>query len=120
MKNNLLYISPVLPAADLQKEMSFFEELGFIHGYDSLNYSEDLDYVVMSRGPVHIHLQHFNEDQLPPGQQIKITVGSISDLQNELISVGMEVPDIQTTPWETREIGFYSPARHAIIFKENI
>ncbi len=117
--NNLKNISPVLPANDIKAEIEFFEKLGFKNIYDSLQYSDKLDYAVMYRDGQNIHIQFQFEKDMPSknaAQQIKIWVHDLDSLQKEFEANGFEINRRDDTPWQTNEFGFYSPNHNAVIF----
>ena len=114
---NLQNISPILPVADLEAEIKFFERLGFQKVYNSLQYSSELDYVVLSRDGQTVHLQLFGEHDFY-GQQVKIWVNDLDAIGEELDEKIISYNRRNNTPWNTSEIGMYSPARHAIYFVE--
>ncbi len=116
---NFKNISPVLPANDIEGEIEFFEKLGFTNVYDSLNYSDKLDYAVLSRDGQFIHIQFQFEEDMPSknaAQQIKIWVENLDILQKEFEESGFQTTRRNNTPWGTHEFGFYSPNHNAVIF----
>jgi predicted lactoylglutathione lyase len=117
--SNLINISPVLPVGDIKKEVDFFSSLGFSSIYDSLQYSDQLDYSVLQRDSQSIHLQWFEEGTFQ-GQQMKIWVTDIALVEQELQAKKVVIHKNYDTPWNTHEIGVYSPSRHAILFVEDI
>lgn len=114
---NFRYISPVLPVSDIRKEIEFFESLGFKNVYDSLRYADQLDYAVMGREDQAIHLQKFDAFD---GQQVKIWVSELDEIAHELDANNIAYNCRENTPWETSEIGLYSPARHAVFFVKDL
>lgn len=117
------FIAPVLHAVDLKTEIEFFEQLGFEMVYNSLSYSDKLDYAVMHRDGVTFHIQFQFEKDMPPenaGFQVRITLTGLNKLQKELEVKGFEIKRRDSTPWGTNEFGFYSPAGNAIIFQEDL
>ncbi len=116
---NLINISPVLPVQDIMAELSFFESLGFSSIYDSLQYSSTLDYSVIQRENQSIHLQLFKKGSFQ-GQQIKIWVTDIKLIERDLATSDLKVNKHFHTPWNTNEIGLYSPSNHAILFVQEI
>lgn len=116
---NLQNISPVLPVLEMKAEMEFFESLGFANIYNSLQYSDTLDYAVMARDRQTIHLQLFGEQPFD-GQQIKIWVNDLDAIATELDSGDITYNRHDYTPWETSEIGLYSPSRHALFFVKDL
>ncbi len=121
--SNFRNITPVLPATDVAAEIKFFEQLGFVNVYDSLRYSDKLDYAVLARDRQAVHIQFQFEEDMPPknaSQQIKIWVNDLDALQKEFEENGMEVTRRDNTPWGTNEFGFYSPSHNAIIFVKDL
>lgn len=120
---NLKNITPVLPANDVKAEIEFFEKLGFTNVYDSLRYSDKLDYAVLFREGVGVHLQFQFEEDMPKknaAQQIKIWVEDLDTLHKEFEEKGFEVRRRDKTAWGTNEFGFYSPSHNAIIFVQDL
>ena len=121
--NNFRNITPVLPANDVKAEIKFFEKLGFVNVYDSLRYSDKLDYAVLARDRQAIHIQFQFEEDMPSknaAQQIKIWVKDLDTLHREFEEKGMEIKRRDNTPWGTNEFGFYTPAHTAVIFVEDL
>lgn len=105
--------------ADLESEISFFELLGFKNIYDSLQYSDKLDYAVVSRDHQAIHLQLHADNQMIARQdplQVKIWVNDLNALEQEFTGGGLIIERRNETRWGTGEFGFYTPNRNAIIF----
>ncbi|MEQ9263898.1 MAG: hypothetical protein RLN81_01655 [Balneolaceae bacterium] len=121
--SNLKNITPVLPANDVKAEIEFFEKLGFTNIYDSLRYSDKLDYAVLFRETVGFHIQFQFEEDMPKknaAQQIKIWVNDLDLLHKEFEEKGFEVKRRDKTAWGTNEFGFYSPNHNAVIFVESL
>ena len=121
--NNFQNISPVLPANDLTAEIEFFEKLGFKNIYDSLRYTDKLDYAVLHRDGQSIHIQFQFEKDMPSknaAQQIKIWVSDLDILESEFKELGFAINRRDNTPWGTHEFWFYSPAHNAIIFVQDL
>lgn len=121
--NNFKNISPVLPAKNVEAEIGFFEKLGFKNIYDSLQYSDKLDYAVVYRDGQNIHIQFQFEEDMPSqnaAQQIKIWVEDLDTLHKEFEENGLKVERRDNTPWGTDEFGFYSPNHNAIIFVKDL
>ncbi|MCG8373565.1 MAG: hypothetical protein MI700_08540 [Balneolales bacterium] len=117
--SKLLNISPVLPVKSMEEEMKFFAELGFRNVYDSTNYTDTLDYAVVYRAEQAIHLQLFGDHKFE-GQQIKIWVQNVNDFASEFDSKNIDYNRRNNTPWETHELGIYSPSGHAIFFVQDL
>ncbi len=112
-------ITPVLPVSDIQKEIAFFEQLGFSNSYDSLRYSDALDYAVMTYDCQSIHLQLFADGNFV-GQQIKFWVADINPIKTLFDAAKIKGHLHMQTLWGTHELGCYSPSKHALIFVQEI
>ncbi len=114
VKNNLISVRPVLPANNIGAEIDFFARLGFLVIYDSLQYSDKLDYAVLHREGIIIHIQFQFLDDLPSenfAQTLRIIVHNLDALHDEFIANGFEIEYRDNTPWGTNEFGFYSPVK---------
>lgn len=121
--SNLKNITPVLPANNVKAEIEFFEKLGFTNVYDSLKYSDKLDYAVLFREGVGFHIQFQYENDMPSknaAQQIKIWVEDLDILQKEFEEAGFEIKRRDNTPWGTNEFGLFSPNHNAVIFVKDL
>jgi hypothetical protein len=117
--SNFLSISPVLPVANIEPEIKFFERLGFTKVYDSLQYSGKLDYAVLARSGQTIHLQWFGEHDFY-GQQVKIWVQDVDAIGEEFDKRLIPYNRRDNTAWGTSEISLYSPAQPAIFFVQDL
>lgn len=119
MQTRLLNITPVLPSADIARDLKWHEaHTGFqcVHS--------DGMYAVLRRDNLWVHLQwHAGTaaDPLLGGSVIKIFVQNIQPIFEELVkkrtvSRGKLRLD---TPWGTHEFGFYDLNKNAIFFVEN-
>ena len=113
-------IVPVLPSADLERDVKWYQEkLGFekVFAHDG--------YAVLKREQVHLHLQwHADtpDDPLLGGSVIRIFVLSIDPVFQECLETGVAKPDKlrRNTPWNTHEFGLYDKNNNAIFFVEAI
>ena len=119
-KLQLLYITPVIPSANILRDANWYEEkMGFnpIHLDDM--------YAVLNRDNLYIHLQWHadtKEDPLLGGSVIKIFVKDIQPLFNEFLerkTITKEKLNLNTA-WNTHEIGFYDLNNNAIFIVEII
>jgi hypothetical protein len=119
MTTELLGIIPVLPSADLQRDIAWYnEKLGF------KTFFSDKMYAVLYRENICIHLQWHADtpnDPLLGGSVIRIYVKNITALFNELVSRGTVSEDKMklNTPWKTNEFGFYDLNNNAIFIMED-
>jgi hypothetical protein len=120
MTTELLSIIPVLPSADLNRDITWYKEkLGFEI------YFSDKMYAVLFRENICIHLQWHADtpnDPLLGGSVIRIYVKNITALFDELVSKGTVSQDKMklNTPWKTNEFGFYDLNNNAIFIMEDI
>lgn len=118
-KFELLNLTPVLPSANIERDIKWYEEkTGFIAVH------HDAMYAVLNRDKLRIHLQwHANtqDDPLNAGSVVKIFVKNIRPLFDEFVA-RKTVPKDKlrlNTPWKTHEFGFYDPNNNAIFFVED-
>ena len=116
----LLNIAPVLPSADIARDVAWYKEkVGFE------TYFENSMYAVLYRDSLVIHLQwHANteSDPLLGGSVIRINVKNIQPIFEELIKRGTVVPNDfkRQTAWETNEFGFFDLNRNMVFIAEDI
>ncbi|MGZ5285738.1 MAG: hypothetical protein ACXWV2_01195 [Chitinophagaceae bacterium] len=119
MNTELLKIIPVLPSADIARDISWYKEkVGF-----ETHFSDRL-YSVLYRENLVLHLQwHANtaNDPLPGGSVIRINVNNIQPLFEEFLKRGTITQDALklNTPWSTNEFGFYDLNGNAIFIMED-
>ncbi len=120
--SQLLQINPVLPASDMEMTISFWQLMGFEKVYDSTQYGEEpVNYAVMKRDNLCVHLQLFVdlENQFSP--QIRFEVRGVEDLFQEYRSNRL-LPDnahLRQTAWGTKEFGLFDPNKVGITFFES-
>jgi len=118
--SDFLSISPVLPSADVAKDVTWYKEkMGFEPVF------ADNMYAVLHRQGLSIHLQwHANteDDPLLGGSVIRIAVKNIRVLFNEFVNRGAVRPDkfVENTPWKTNEFGFFDLNNNAIFVMEDL
>jgi len=117
---NLLGITPVLPSADIVRDIDWYEKMT---GFTCL-YADSM-YAILLREQQCIHLQwHANteDDPLLGGSVIRIFVKDIQPLFEEFIQRGTirNQSFLPSTPWNTREFGFHDLNRNAIYFVEDL
>ena len=119
MKTTLLDIIPVIPVADMDRDVNWYrEKMGFEI------YFTDKMYAALYRESLCIHLQWHadtEDDPLLGGSVIRIYVKNIQPLFNEFVGRGTVTPDkLRTgTPWKTNEFGFYDLNKNAIFIMED-
>lgn len=119
MTTELLSIIPVLPSADLERDIAWYKEkLGFEI------YFSDKMYAVLYRENISLHL-HWHadtpDDPLLGGSVIRISAKNITPLFDELVERGTVSQDSLkiNTPWKTNEFGFYDLNNNAIFIMED-
>src|ERR671917_998545 len=107
MKTEILQIIPVLPSADIARDIAWYKEKA---GFDL--YFSDSMYAVLYKDKVGLHLQwHADTEQDPllGGSVIRIQVKNIQPLADEFIQRGTITAEglKLNTPWKTNEFGFF-------------
>src|SRR6476661_3806322 len=107
MQTEIFGIIPVLPSADIARDIEWYKEKA---GFE-IRYSDNM-YAVLYRESICIHLQwHANteNDPLLGGSVIRIFVKDIQPLFEEFIERGIirRQSFLPNTPWNTREFGFH-------------
>ncbi len=120
MTTDFLSIIPVLPSADIARDVAWYEEKTGFKVYFS-----DKMYAVLYRNPLCIHLQwHADtpDDPLLGGSVIRIYTKNIKFLFDEFVERGTVTQDklIADTPWKTSEFGFYDLNKNAVFIMEDI
>ena len=119
MTTEFLSIIPVLPSADLERDIDWYKEkLGFEI------YFSDKMYAVLYRENICLHLQwHADTPDYPllGGSVIRIYVKNIAPLFDELVERGAVTQESLkiNTPWKTNEFGFYDPNNNSIFIMED-
>lgn len=119
MTTELLSIIPVLPSADIERDIAWYKEkVGF-----EIHFSDNM-YAVLYRENICLHLQwHADtpDDPLLGGSVIRIYVKNIKPLFTELVNRGTVAEDSLkiNTPWKTNEFGFFDLNKNAIFIMED-
>ena len=120
-QTELLNIIPVLPSADIPRDLLWYEK----HAGFSVNFNHDNMYASISRAHIEIHLQWHadtEDDPLLGGSVIRIFVKNIRPIFEEFVS-RETVPQDKLrmhTPWGTNEFGFYDPNKNAVFLVEDV
>ena len=118
-----LKVNPILPCQDMTQSIAFWQKLGFTNIFDSINYGEEpVNYAVLRRDGLCVHLQHFDEIEKQYSPQIRFEVQAVDALWEEFKAVGILDGStvLRTTPWNTREFGIFDPNKTGITFFEAI
>jgi hypothetical protein len=118
MKTEFLHIIPVLPSADIARDLAWYKEkLGFQERFS------DPMYAGMVRENIYIHLQWHagtESDPLIGGSVARIVVKNIRPYFEELIRRGTVNAGAfsANTPWGTNEFNVMDLNRNAIFIME--
>ena len=118
MNADLLTIIPVLPSADIVRDVAWYKEKA---GFESVFH--DKMYAVLKRENLWLHLQwHADtaDDPLLGGSVIRILVKNIKPIFEEFVKRGTVIPEkfVANTPWQTNEFGFFDLNNNAIFILE--
>lgn len=119
MNTEFLSTIPVIPSANIERDLSWYKEkTGFEpHFADNM-------YAVLVRDNLCIHLQWHadtKEDPLLGGSVIRIYVKNIQPLFDEFVRRGTVTADKfrTNTAWGTNEFGFYDLNQNALFIFED-
>ncbi len=120
MNIEFLNIIPVLPSANITRDIGWYKEKA---GFEE--YFSDNMYGALFRDNLTIHLQWHADtknDPLLGGSVIRINVKNIKPLFDEFLKRGTITKDSfkSNTPWKTNEFGFFDLNKNAIFIMENI
>lgn len=120
MRTEFLNIMPVLPSADIPRDVAWYQEKA---GFEVL-FAENM-YAVLYRENICIHLQWHadtSDDPLLGGSVIRIAIKNIKPIFEEFVQRGTVSIDKfrPNTPWNTNEFGFYDLNNNAIFIMEDI
>ena len=120
MASNFLAVTPVLPSADLSRDVPWYQQnLGF-----QLVFADDM-YAVLKRDHLFIHLQwHADtpDDPLLGGSVIRIFVKDIQPIFEEMVERGAVAKNALRlqTAWGTNEFGLYDLNKNALFFVADV
>ena len=120
MNSELISIIPVLPSADIARDVAWYKEKA---GFEL--YFADKMYAVLYRDKLVIHLQWHADTESDPllgGSVIRLDVKNIKPLFEEFIKRGTvtEKAFVANTPWRTNEFGFFDLNKNAIFIMEDV
>ncbi|MEO6406954.1 MAG: hypothetical protein ABIY51_03395 [Ferruginibacter sp.] len=120
MNREILSIIPVLPSANITKDIAWYKDKT---GFET-KYSDNM-YAILLRDNVCVHLQwHANteRDPLLGGSVIRIVTKNIIPLFDEFMQRGTVTQnDFKVnTAWGTNEFGFFDLNKNAIFIIEDI
>ncbi len=120
MKTEFLGIIPVLPSADIVRDVAWYKEkVGF-----EMIFSDNM-YAGLFRDNIYLHLQWHADTEHDPllgGSVIRIDVKNIKPLFDDLVQRDTITSDAlkTNTPWNTNEFGFFDLNKNAIFVMEGI
>ncbi|MBZ4192436.1 hypothetical protein [Niabella beijingensis] len=120
MNAEFLNIIPVLPSADIERDIKWYnEKMGL------KNYFSDSMYAILYRDNLWLHLQWHagtEDDPLLGGSVVRILMKNISAIFEEFQKRGTVTADKlrQDTPWKTNEFGFYDLNSNALFIMEDV
>jgi hypothetical protein len=120
MQTQIFGIIPVLPSADISRDIAWYrEKMGL-----EVKYSDKM-YAVLYRENICIHLQWHSDtedDPLTGGSVIRIDAKNIKPLFDEFLQRGTVEQNAfkANTPWGTNEFGFFDLNKNAIFVMEDI
>lgn len=120
MQTEFLRVIPVLPSADIARDIAWYKERA---GFETI--SSDKMYAVLFRQEFYIHLQwHAGTpgDPLLEGSVIRIGVKKIKPILEEFIERGtIKLEDFRVnTPWGTNEFAFCDLNSNAVFITEDL
>jgi len=120
MPTKIFTVIPVLPSADISRDIAWYKEKA---GFET-RYSDNM-YAVLYRDNICIHLQWHADTEKDPllgGSVIRIDVKNIKPLFDEFVERGTVAQNsfIANTPWKTNEFGFFDLNKNAIFIMEDI
>jgi hypothetical protein len=120
MKTEILGIIPVLPSADIARDVEWYKaKTGF-----ELLFADNM-YAVLYRENICIHLQWHADTESDPllgGSAIRIDVKNIMPLFEEFIQRGVVDREALklNTAWKTNEFGFFDLNKNLVFVMENV
>ncbi|GAA4728415.1 glyoxalase/bleomycin resistance/extradiol dioxygenase family protein [Flavisolibacter ginsenosidimutans] len=120
MQTEILGVIPVLPSADIARDIAWYKEKA---GFET-SYSDTM-YAVLYRGKICLHLQWHadtEDDPLLGGSVIRIGTKNIKPLFDEFVGRGTvsQTAFKTKTSWGTNEFGFFDLNKNAIFIMEDI
>ena len=120
MNTEFIHIIPVLPSADIARDIIWYKEKA---GFEE--YFSDKMYAVLYRENLTIHLQWHADTKADPllgGSVIRIYVKNITAIFDEFVQRGTVAQNSfkANTPWKTNEFGFFDLNKNAIFFMEDV
>ena len=119
MQTEILGIIPVLPSADIARDIAWYKEKT---GFET-RYSDKM-YAVLYRDHIYMHLQWHADTENDPllgGSVIRIAVKNIKPLFDEFVLRGTVTQNAfkANTPWGTNEFGFFDLNKNAVFIAED-
>ena len=120
MSTELLALIPVLPSADIARDVAWYKSKA---GFEP--FFTDHMYAVIYRENLTLHLQWHadtEDDPLLGGSVVRIHVKNIESIFQEFVQRGtVSQTDFKAhTPWRTNEFGFFDLNSNAIFIMEDL
>lgn len=120
MHPNIISIIPVLPSADIARDVAWYKENAGFNVYHADNM-----YAVLYRDNIAIHLQWHADTESDPllgGSVIRICVKNIQPTFDEFVQRGTVNKSAlkMATLWNTNEFGFFDLNKNAVFFMEDL
>src|SRR5438046_903505 len=120
MKTEIFSIIPVLPSADISRDIAWYKEKA---GFET-KFSDNM-YAVLYRDNICIHLQWHADTEKDPllgGSVIRIDAKNIKPLFDEFVLRETVTQNAfnANTAWGTNEFGFFDLNKNAIFVMEDI
>lgn len=120
MKTEFIDIIPVIPSANIERDLEWYKEKA---GFES--YFSDKMYAGIKRENIYLHLQWHADTEADPllgGSVIRIFVKNIKPLFEEFVKRGTVKTEALrlNTPWGTHEFGFFDLNNNAIFIAEDL
>ena len=120
MKTKFLETIPVLPSADINRDIIWYEKFEGFHFK-----AGDDTYAILQRENITIHLQWYADtvdDPLLGDSVIRIFVDQIQPIFDEFVNLGtISKSKLRlNTSWKTHEFGFFDLNKNAIFIVQDI
>ncbi|MBV9963759.1 MAG: hypothetical protein JO072_16070 [Parafilimonas sp.] len=120
MKTAFLGIIPVLPSANIARDLAWYKEKT---GFEEV-FSDNM-YACICRNNIYMHLQWHADTESDPllgGSVIRLYVKNIQPLFDEFVQRGTITSNALkiNTPWNTNEFGFFDLNKNAIFVMEDV
>ena len=111
-----IHSNPVLPVHSIPNAMEFYDKLGFRRVW------EDIDYGILERDAVEIHLVKCNDPRIAENSTCRIFVTGIEELWSlyQLMNLVHPGSTIENEPWGTRSFELLDPDGNMLKFVDKM